>query len=417
MSPKNLHPSVIATSVLSGVFLSGILARKGAISAGHDPTAGWPFPDLTGWVIFAFGALACPILSVCLVKLLSRILPKSSYRVIFATVVIPPLIAFPMGAAAYRWRVSNLAGDSRKAADSSRIQRAKSDALQAQLISDPEIALRERWFDWKRGNEMARYLFTESLKEPRVPYTPAQLSRIYQEAPEARVLVVAHPACDSAFLADHWSLALNEAEAGNDRILIAIASNPKTPKALLENLESSSLLSHRPVPDTLKHVLDLRLHRGELVIFRYQQIQVITKIGLIKIHASSDLRRSGEWKSVTRSATLEARKESSPDGPVLYFYGFSEDSGQHPVTKRIEFREGRKSFQTADQVMLWIRQQSGRIPTVYRNDGLLVSCDMDPAKNQLTVEVWQILINSNKPSSLPGGDDTKITFTAPDSAN
>ena len=154
MSPKNLHPSVIATSVLSGVFLSGILARQGAISAGHDPSAGWPFPDLTGWVIFAFGALACPILSVCLVKLLSRILPKSSYRVIFATVVIPPLIAFPMGAAAYRWRVSNLAGDSRKAADSSRIQRAKSDALQAQLISDPEIALRERWFDWKRGNEM-----------------------------------------------------------------------------------------------------------------------------------------------------------------------------------------------------------------------------------------------------------------------
>ncbi len=38
---------------------------------------------------------------------------------------------------------------------------------------------------------------------------------------------------------------------------------------------------------------------------------------------------------------------------------------------------------------------------------------MNPEKNQLMVEVWQILINSNKPGVLLGADDTKITFTDP----
>ncbi len=417
MSPKNLHPSVIATSVLAGAILSGTLAGKGAISAGHDPTAGWPFPDLTGWVIFASGALVCPILGVCLVKLLSRILPKSPYRLIIATFVIPPLIALPMGSALYRRHVRNDAANSREVAEFDQIRRAKSDALQARLISDPEIALRERWFEWKQGNEMVRYLFTESLKNTHVPYSPAQLARIYQEAPEARALVVAHPACDPAFLANHWGHALTAAEAGNDDILIAVASNPKTPKALLENLESSSLLSHRKAPDTLRHVLDARLHREKLVMFPHQQIQAATEIGLIRLYASSDLRRSCEWKGATRSATLEFRKESSPDGPILCFYGFNEDSGQHNVTTRIEFREGRKNFQTPDQAVQWIREQSERIPTVYQNDGLLISCKMNSEKNQLTVEIWQILINADKPTSLPGGDDTKITVKAPDSAD
>lgn len=417
MSLKKPHPSVIAASVIAGVFLSGFLAGKGAISAGHDPTAGWPFPDLTGMIIFVLGALACPILAFCLVKLLSRVLPKSPCRVIFTTLVIPPLIAYPMGAAAYHWHVRNDAANSRKAAEFSQIQRAKSDALQARLIADPEIALRERWFERNQADEMTRYLFTKSLKEPHVSYTLAQLTRIYQEAPEARALVVAHPACDPPFLANHWSHALSEATAGNDDILLAIASNPKTPKELLENLESSELLSLRKVPDTLKHVLDARLHREQWVMSRDQKIQATTEIGLVKLYASSDLQRSCEWKSATRSATLEARKDSSPDGPILYFYGFGEDSGQANVTTRIEFLEGKKSFQTPDQAILWIRQQSERIPTVYRNDGLLVSSNMNAERNQLTIEVWQILINANKPMSLPGGDDAQITVTAPVSTN
>jgi hypothetical protein len=119
------------------------------------------------------------------------------------------------------------------------------------------------------------------------------------------------------------------------------------------------------------------------------------------------LERSCELNDATRSANLEARKERSG----VYFYGFKEDRGQANVTTRIEFREGRKNFQTMEQADQWLRQQSAKIPTVYRNDGLTVSCSMNPEKNLLTVEVWQIMIQASNPRSLPGSDDSKIIVT------
>jgi hypothetical protein len=412
MEQRNLNLLLIAATTITGALLSGYLAREGAIAAGHDPRAPYPFPDLTGFSIFVFGALACPLLAFLLVKPLKRIFSSPSYRGIFATLIIPAIIAFPTGTAIYRLRVRNLAFDSAKDEELRQIQQTKSTALQVRLIADPEIALRERWFKWEKGDETLRYLFMESLKSAVVPYSTDQLKRIYQEAPEARTLVVAHPACEPTILVDFWNHALAEPEADNYQILIAIASNPKTPRALLENLESST---DGKLPAQLKQGLDARLYGEKLVMLPDQHIHAITEIGPIKLYASSDLGRSCEWKSATRSATLESRRENSPDGPILNFYGSNEDRGEDRgeanVTKRIEFREGRKNFHGLDQATLWIRQQSAQIPTVYRNDGLLVSSDMDARKNQLTIEIWQILIGANKPTSLPGSDDTKLIVT------
>jgi len=353
-----------------------------------------------------FGFMACPVLAVCLVKLLSRVIPKSPYDMILAVLVLGPLMAFPTGITAYHWHKRNLAIASKKSAEYASAQRATSDALQALLMSDPEIALRERWFEWRRNNEAEHYLFSKSLENPQIPYNLSQLARIYKEAPEARALVVVHPACDAEFLTTHWKDALNKAEAGDDKILTAIVSNPRTPIALLENLESSSLTLLK-TSSPLKNQLDFRLHKDELVINKGERIQAITSIGPIKLYEQG-LSRSCEWKNATRSAILESLVE----GSTVHFYGFEENSGQANVTTRIEFREGRKNFRTMEQADQWIRQQSGKIPTVYRNDGLTVSCSVNSEKNQLTVEIWQILINKAKPQSLPGSDDSKIMVTA-----
>ena len=63
--------------------------------------------------------------------------------------------------------------------------------------------------------------------------------------------------------------------------------------------------------------------------------------------------------------------------------------------------------------MDWITRQAAAKATVYRNDGLLVSCGKSPLPPHLTVEVWQILINGNKPAALPGSEDSKITLKPP----
>ena len=48
------------------------------------------------------------------------------------------------------------------------------------------------------------------------------------------------------------------------------------------------------------------------------------------------------------------------------------------------------------------------MPFVYRDDGLMVGWDKNLPRKQLSVEVWQILIDGKKPKRLPGSQDDKI---------
>ena len=57
--------------------------------------------------------------------------------------------------------------------------------------------------------------------------------------------------------------------------------------------------------------------------------------------------------------------------------------------------------------MAWIKEPE-RASFVYRGDGLMVGWGKTADPKQLTVEVWQILIDGKKPSRLPGSQDDKI---------
>ena len=417
MKPDRSRPMITTACVLIGSLMSGYMSGRGACAAGHDPRAGWPFPDLKGMVFFWAGALVWPVITVCLVKLVFIIFPKIRFPKSFAILLLSPLLAYPAGSSLYRVHVRNMGEDSKIAAEHSKIQRAKSDALYDQLVTEPEIVLRERWFVWDPGREPHHYLFLKSLKDPDVPYTSALLDRIYRASPETQALVVAHSACDASFLASHWPDALCQSEQGKDELLIAMIQNPKTPVHLVEELETSTLVKRRQETGDLKLVIDVRLHKGDLVMTRGCRIQANTETARISIYAFSDLARGYEWKDVNEDAVLSSLKENGPGGPSLYFYGSTKNWREHDGTTGGEFREGRKGFQSPEQALQWIRQQSGKYPTVYRNDGLLVSCGKDLERKQITVEVWQILIIGNKPATLPGSDDSKITFSAPDSSD
>ena len=57
--------------------------------------------------------------------------------------------------------------------------------------------------------------------------------------------------------------------------------------------------------------------------------------------------------------------------------------------------------------MAWIKEPE-RASFVYRGDGLMVGWGKTADPKQLTVEVWQILIDGKKPTRLPGSQDDKI---------
>ena len=140
-------------------------------------------------------------------------------------------------------------------------------------------------------------------------------------------------------------------------------------------------------------------------------ITATTKTGNITIFTGPGLKRTYTWEDASRSATLDPRKERWHGSLGAYFPGPGEHWVAHNGITRGVLEEGQQHFESEKQALDWLREQSGYDPTVYRDDGLVVSFGKDLTRRQLNVEVWQIFIRGAKPQKLPGSDDTKINVT------
>lgn len=351
-----------------------------------------------------------PVVAACLMKLLSRAIPNSDVRAILASLILVPALAIFVGSGVYRSQVRAWTENSRQMDERYRADLSRKEALEARLTADPEVALRERWYVWEKGKEQRRYVLLESLRRSRVPYTPDLLAKIYQKVPEAGSDIVSHPACDAEFLANHWNDALVRTRAGDDKVLIAMVSNPQTPPHLVEALESPEILK---AGKELRAAIDLRLHGADLVMTKGSWISFAGDRGVMDIWAGTGLGRSYTWKDVNKDTVLEAREKSVGGVREVYFQGLTNwHDHPHDDTDSGEFREGRKNFGTLEEAVVWLRLQSEKYPTVHRNDGLVVSCGRDAKRRQIAVEVWQILVNGTKPTTLPGSDDSNISFSS-----
>ncbi len=76
-------------AVIAGVIISGQCAIWGALLGGHDPSAGDPFPDFKGAILFLIGLTLIPLGVVFSVTLTRRIF---SSRLISVYVPIPVAI-------------------------------------------------------------------------------------------------------------------------------------------------------------------------------------------------------------------------------------------------------------------------------------------------------------------------------------
>ena len=149
----------------------------------------------------------------------------------------------------------------------------------------------------------------------------------------------------------------------------------------------------------------------ELVMQPGMTITAQTRTGTIAITAGPDLKRSYAWEGASRSATLEPRTERWYGSLGAYYPGPGEHWAEHNGITRGVLQEGQQHFGSEQQATDWLRKQSDYYPTVYRDDGLVVSFGKVLPRRQLNVEVWQILIQGAKPEKLPGSDNSKINVT------
>jgi hypothetical protein len=70
--------------------------------------------------------------------------------------------------------------------------------------------------------------------------------------------------------------------------------------------------------------------------------------------------------------------------------------------------EGQQHFQNIEEAMNWLNKQKDIFPLVYSDDGLVVSYAKFLPREQLNVDVWQILINGKKPEHLIGNNNSAI---------
>jgi hypothetical protein len=152
--------------------------------------------------------------------------------------------------------------------------------------------------------------------------------------------------------------------------------------------------------------------RNEVVMTPRMKITATTPTGKITITADKRLKRSYTWEGATRSVEMWPRDDRWYGSLGLYFPGPGEHWKNHKDITRGVVEEGQQHFKTAEEALKWLGERKW-MPYVYRDDGLVVGWSKTPARRQLNVEVWQILINGKKPVKLRASQDDKIKVEQP----
>lgn len=152
------------------------------------------------------------------------------------------------------------------------------------------------------------------------------------------------------------------------------------------------------------------LRENETVMSPGMKIQATTPVGEIAVTAVDGLTRCYTWEGATRCVEMKPRDERWYGSLGLYYPGPGEHWKEHKGVTRGVTEEGQQHFQSVDEAIEWIRSRTW-MPYVYRDDGLLVGWKKTLPRRQLNVEVWQILVDGEKPAQLPGSQNEKIIVT------
>ncbi|HEY8961287.1 MAG TPA: hypothetical protein VIM57_03715, partial [Luteolibacter sp.] len=213
----------------------------GACAAGRDLNAGYPFPDFMAIGLFLMGLTVIPLgvmIVVGIIRRCSKGFFTSSGSATLAILLASSLVSWGVG---YRMQMpyTKLLENEKKFSE---LAHESYRQYARQIKEDPEIVLRERWFEWDDSDRTgakakARWnVFENSLKGEylKVPYTVDQLRRIFEESPFCRPMVASHPQCPPELIEQIWPklFSLRDISTTED-----VINNPATPRHLLEEYQ------------------------------------------------------------------------------------------------------------------------------------------------------------------------------------
>lgn len=147
---------------------------------------------------------------------------------------------------------------------------------------------------------------------------------------------------------------------------------------------------------------------SELVMPKGSFIEATNRQGTMRIDALDKYTRRYTWKGKNKTFRLLARAKRWFGSKGAYRP--TGDRDMHAVLE-----EGQQHFSSIEEIYPWLVAQNynGRREVIYTSDGLVVVWQEQrhptaPNYSALSVDVWQIYVNGEKPSALMGANDTAI---------
>jgi hypothetical protein len=138
----------------------------------------------------------------------------------------------------------------------------------------------------------------------------------------------------------------------------------------------------------------------ETVLRAGETIEATNNNGTVRISYVSPVRRKYEWDGRARTITLLARDE--PFQGRLGLYEPASSWGLNPFETRLVVQESIRHFRSMEEVEKALVESSRIMDWVYTSDGLVVGFGRSPARKQINIDVWQVLVRGEKPRALKG---------------
>lgn len=152
--------------------------------------------------------------------------------------------------------------------------------------------------------------------------------------------------------------------------------------------------------------------KNEIVMPADSTIEATTNTGKIIIRSGKGLKRWYTWDGATSYVVMSPRNERWNGSLGLIYPGMgSHWFPAHEGISRGVLEEGQQHFRTIEEAMNWLNKQKEISPLVYSDYGLVVSHAKYLPREQLNVDVWQILIDGKKPERLIGSNNSAIHAT------
>lgn len=133
----------------------------------------------------------------------------------------------------------------------------------------------------------------------------------------------------------------------------------------------------------------------------------------VKVTSGKGLNRTYEWGRCKLKSDMGARKQRWYGSMGIYdaapSFGFS--FGGCDGISRTVVQEGQIHFDDVQFALKWIERRPKSYKNVWTSDGLLISWDIVPGRQQLNVDMWLMCINGKRPKQLVGGFDSAVSVT------